>query len=80
MSQCCAFIHECHSERPQAAAVAALGAPLSPPFDAYGNDVLFYHAAFIFEDVGVTAYKVRVKRRHAQGLTAAGLLAALPLT
>lgn len=41
-----------------AAANAAVGATLNPPFDAYANDILFYHAAFIFEDVGVTAYKV----------------------
>jgi hypothetical protein len=41
-----------------AAANAALGKTLSPPFSPYGDDVLFYHGAFIFEDVGVTAYKV----------------------
>lgn len=40
-----------------AAADAALGTTLSPPFDAYANDFFFLHAAFIFEDVGVTAYK-----------------------
>lgn len=39
------------------AANVALNTTLVPPFDAYGNDVLFLHAAFIFEDVGVTAYK-----------------------
>ncbi|KAF5829292.1 ferritin-like domain-containing protein [Dunaliella salina] len=41
----------------EAAANAALNTTLNPSFSAYGNDILFYHAAFIFEDVGVTAYK-----------------------
>ena len=41
------------------AANAAFNTTLPVPFDAYGDDVLFYHASFIFEDVGVTAYKVR---------------------
>lgn len=41
----------------EAAANAALDTTLNPSFSAYGNDILFYHAAFIFEDVGVTAYK-----------------------
>eukprot|EP00897_Mesotaenium_endlicherianum_P009166 jgi/Mesen1/8278/ME000045S07734 len=39
------------------AAVAAFGRNLSPPFNPYGSDIVFYHGAFIFEDVGVTAYK-----------------------
>jgi hypothetical protein len=41
------------------AANAAFNTTLSPSFTPYGDDVLFYHGAFIFEDVGVTAYKVR---------------------
>lgn len=40
-----------------AAANAAFNTTLSPRFDPYANDIFFYHGAFIFEDVGVTAYK-----------------------
>lgn len=40
------------------AANAAFNATLDPAFTPYGNDILFYHGAFIFEDVGVSAYKV----------------------
>ena len=39
------------------AADAALGTTLSPPFLPYGNDLFFLTGAFLFEDLGVTAYK-----------------------
>ena len=46
------------------AADDALNQTLSPPFTPYENNLFFLHGAFIFEDVGVTAYQVRVSARH----------------
>lgn len=40
-----------------AAADAALNTTLSPAFLPYTNDLYFLTGAFIFEDLGVTAYK-----------------------
>jgi hypothetical protein len=41
----------------QAAANAAFNTTLRPRFSPYANNIFFLHGAFIFEDVGVTAYK-----------------------
>jgi len=42
------------------AADAALGMTLKPPFSPYSDSITFLHGAYIFEDVGVTAYSVRL--------------------
>ena len=41
------------------AANAALGKTLNPPFSPYTNNIFFLHGAYLFEDVGVTAYQAR---------------------
>eukprot|EP00270_Netrium_digitus_P013015 TRINITY_DN428_c0_g1_i4.p1 TRINITY_DN428_c0_g1~~TRINITY_DN428_c0_g1_i4.p1 ORF type:complete len:275 (-),score=30.15 TRINITY_DN428_c0_g1_i4:94-918(-) len=60
-----------------AAANAAIGARLNPSFTPYGDDVVFYHGAYIFEDVGVTAYKGAAALITDKGVltAAAGILA-----
>lgn len=45
----------------EAAVNAAAGADVSPPFSVYSGDVPFLYAAFIFEDVGVTAFRGAVE-------------------
>lgn len=46
------------------AADAALNTTLSPAFSPYGGDLAFLLSSFIFEDVGVTAYKVSLSFCH----------------
>jgi len=53
-----------------AAANAAFSTTLSTPYNAYANDVLFYLSAFIFEDVGVTAYHGAINLVSSPYLTA----------
>ena len=38
---------------------AIMGRTLNPPFDAFKDDISFLIAVYIFEDVGVSAYRVR---------------------
>jgi len=59
------------------AAGLAAGLPAGVNFNPYANEVLFLHGAFVFEDVGVTAYKgAAALVTNADVLTAAaGILA-----
>lgn len=54
-----------------AAANAAFNTTLSPAFDPYANPLFFIHGAFIFEDVGVSAYQGAATALDGDLLTAA---------
>jgi hypothetical protein len=50
---------------------AALETKLEPPFSPYYDDASFLIGAFIFEDIGVTAYLGALSDLHTKGLVAA---------
>jgi hypothetical protein len=54
-----------------AAANAAFNTTLKPAFDPYANPLFFIHGAFIFEDVGVSAYQGAAAALSGDILTAA---------
>lgn len=60
-----------------AAGNAALNTTLNPPFNPYANNLFFLLGAFIFEDVGVTAYQGAVPFIQSRDYVAAaaGILA-----
>ena len=61
-----------------AAADAALGTTLSPAFSPYISDLYFLTGAFIFEDLGVTAYKALASFQSSDIMTAAAGETLLP--